>query len=331
MPAPDRTYRLADCGIYLRQVMRLSHTAQAVYLYLREGPRSQRSYVVEINAHEIAGRLQTSVPASRRAIAELVAAGLLELDETGELGWLCADAARFPPANQSVSTSILGDLSAYSATVLMTKVREFIRSKRDTVRDTVADTVRDTQGVRESGIQGSRNQGKQEHITPTASAHAAAVPLQLESPKVNATNPDKLPAAVLHRQLAHAAAEQWSSIIGVNTARCVTDRTWDAQNARNVANIVASLGGVRQFMNLCEWADARSDYYAGRTYPDRSNNELRKAWTLTAWATRSNIEAMYAKCRQDALELRGREPTFTFDPTRKPEPEMLNLTTQEDA
>lgn len=247
MPAPDRTYRLADCGIYLRQVMRLPHTAQAVYFYLREGPRSQRSYVVEVNYPEIAGRLSTSVPAARRAVAQLVDAGLLELDEAAELGWLCADARRFPPANSSVTTSILRDLSAYTTSVLLTKVRDFLTATRDTVPDTVPDTVRHTQGVRDSGIQGSSKRTPR----PTVSAPKGAKTARVVKPKAPslADNPPTLADTI-----AVLTSEGCPSGDADRIARACLGYWESAGWKRKTGPILSWPGTVRTWLaNQCEW------------------------------------------------------------------------------
>ena len=129
--------------------------------------------------------------------------------------------------------------------------------------------------------------------------------------------------AILNRKLALAAVAEWNATIGRNTAPCIPNSQWERRCASVVAQAVASLGGINGFGGLCEWAIDRNPYYAGLAYPGRNNEEQRESWTIAAWCSQYHLERMFSKCRQDMLAAAGREPRFTFDPTRKPTPDML--------
>ena len=171
-----------------------------------------------------------------------------------------------------------------------------------------------------------QNRNRTSTPAPAAPAPAFAEAQALELRQQKAAKRELTPAqerAILNRQLARAAIVEWHKYIGKTVGNAHATAEWERRAAKVVAQAVASLGGVSGFGGLCQWAEDHSPYDCGHVYPDKHGNEVAKGWTIEEWCAAAHIDKLYSKCKTHLQSTQGRNPRFTYDPSREVSAELL--------
>lgn len=131
----------------------------------------------------------------------------------------------------------------------------------------------------------------------------------------------KQTAAILHNQLSAAAAVEWNlQMTKLGNPACVVDRDWAKRNARNVAKVIAAVGGLDNLSMLLAFACAEMPYFAGKPYGKLGHV---RAWTMAEWCTRATIEHVQAGLNSYVQRDTGKPSVCQLDWTRKPTAELL--------
>lgn len=337
MSLGTRGYRKAIAGRE-RVLRRVSTECERMMFHVWYGKESSAVGLVELDS--LASRMRVDESCLHGLLTEAESAGLLVWSPDVDLVYAIGSFQQDPPAAHNNFKGYLNEISLHpDCRARSTCIQELgqwqgswqpgttFEPPSNPVQRTIEPPSNPgTVAVAVAGTVAKQEQEQNKNtITPTATATADAEPLDLplkQAKQVRELTPAQQ-TAILNRKLAHEAVREWNAIIAPFNAPCIPTAQWERQTASVVAKAVAALGSVDAFGGLCEWARARSEYYSGRIYRDRNGAEHRKTWTMGEWCASYNIEKMFAKCRQDSLDLQQREPVFTYDPTRKPSVEML--------
>lgn len=307
-----------------------SPLAVRVFLAMFWGGGSERCGVARAKPGELADDLKSSRRAIVAALAELADARLILYSESEQLAYRPGFALHFRPTVRNNWVAWRNSALAIRDGLIRTQVLEELGSEpepssrpssRPSSEPSSTPKTLETLETLETKI-----------IIPAARVSATTATADRTddyldelfrnypsptAPKVKAAGEE----AQIHRQLTTAAVALWNNqMSAAGNPVVVPDRDWHKRNARNIAKIVAAVGGLDNFKMLLEFANAEMPYHAGKPYGP--NGQVR-AWTLPEWCARGNVEKVQAGLNSYVMRQTGRPSVCQLDWTRKPTAELL--------
>jgi hypothetical protein len=308
--------------------------AQAAYYRLSCGPDARALPIVSLRMNALAADLCVSVQALRPAIAALVERGLLvtDLDSNPTAAYLPLRMAHEKPRALAHHSAWSSELRGYQWARFYAQAVEDMGFTTPTPPPSLPSTpplIREREREREKDTDTQQPAAQVPADGKAATGDAGddyfeelfrSQP-QLKKQLAGEGTKEKQTAAILHNQVSAAAAVEWNlRMTKLGNPACVVDRDWAKRNARNVAKVIAAVGGLDNFSMLLAFACAEMPYFAGKTYGKAGQV---RAWTMAEWCTRSAIEQVQAGLNSYVQRDTGKPSVCQLDWTRKPTFDLL--------
>ena len=318
MPA-DRYSRMLS-GDEAFALVERSPLAIRVFLAMFWGGGSERCGVARAKPGEIADDLKSSRRAIVAALQELQAAELIIYSESEQLAYRPRFALHFRP-------TVRNNFVAWQNSALA--IRDGL------IRAQVLDDLM-------SGIEPSSTPSSLPSSGPSSTPKTLETLETLESLETSktkdiaaASQPDPVSDRIdddskpqqdrlageqstgeLHRRLADAVLAAWiDNLVPLGNPSVKPDRQWYARNGRNLAKCVAAVGGMDNLSMLMVFAANELPYHSGREY-DKTGKV--RAWTLTEWCARANVEKVQAALNSWVVRETGHPSVCQLDWSVKP-------------